>query len=194
MSNSNSNSISYFNVRNYNNKLIMYVVLSFIIGLNITYILDSFEIINGQEGVDYYSEVHTSRFNSYMHTVFMPFTYGGFNLAIPAILGMSRSNSFIMQLSFYVIYITHYISFNYFIGIMFGLYYAMSFHFSCNIFNKFYKYRNYLILGGLSLSICALFIQEIIGHWIGGDDPSRPEGVLNAILYAMYYSVEHLFI
>lgn len=189
-----SNSDLYFNIRCYNNKLIIYCVLSFIIGLNITYILDSFKIINGQEGVDYYSEVHTSKFNLYMHTVFMPFTYGGFNLAIPAILGMSRNNSFIMQLSFYIIYITHYISFNYFIGVMFGLYYAMPFHFSCNVFNKFYKNRTYLIFGGLSLSIYALFIQEIIGHWIGGDDPSRPEGVLNAILYAMYYSVAHLFI
>ncbi len=38
----------------------------------------------------------------------------------------------------------------------------------------------------------SLVIQESIGHYIGGDPPSRPEAVPNAIVYACYYSVNHL--
>ena len=42
-------------------------------------------------------------------------------------------------------------------------------------------------------SFLALGIQEGVGHYIGGDIASRPEGVLNAIVYAMYFSVGHWF-
>jgi hypothetical protein len=53
--------------------------------------------------------------------------------------------------------------------------------------------RWWLFKKGFITSFLALGFQEGIGHYIGGDIPSRPEGVLNAIVYAMYFSVCHWF-
>lgn len=45
---------------------------------------------------------------------------------------------------------------------------------------------------GFLMALGALVIQEVFGHWYGGDAPSRPDAVPNAIAYAIYYSVSHL--
>ena len=50
----------------------------------------------------------------------------------------------------------------------------------------------YCFIYGFGISFISLSIQEIFGHYIGGDAPSRLEGIPNAILYANYYSVSHL--
>lgn len=42
---------------------------------------------------------------------------------------------------------------------------------------------------GLITSTISLTVQELLGHYVGGDDPSRFEGILNAILYAPLSSV-----
>ena len=47
------------------------------------------------------------------------------------------------------------------------------------------------MMQGLLISFIALICQEFYGHYLGGDDPSRPEGVLNAIMYAKFYSIGH---
>ena len=59
------------------------------------------------------------------------------------------------------------------------------------IIGKNGSFLNCFVLG-VSISIVALIIQEYFGHYMGGDEPSRPEGVLNAILYAKYYSIYHI--
>ena len=46
---------------------------------------------------------------------------------------------------------------------------------------------------GLIISSSALIFQELFGHWVGGDIPSRVEAIPNAILYAKYFSLHHLF-
>ena len=48
------------------------------------------------------------------------------------------------------------------------------------------------ILLGLGISTTALVFQEVVGHKLSGDPPSRPEAVFNAILYAMYFSANSL--
>ena len=45
---------------------------------------------------------------------------------------------------------------------------------------------------GLGYAAGGLLFQEAIGHKCGGDIPSRSEGVPNAILYALYFSVVHM--
>ena len=50
----------------------------------------------------------------------------------------------------------------------------------------------YLFKKGLLYSTLGLTFQEGFGHWLGGDIPSRPEAVLNAIVYAMYFSSAHM--
>ena len=47
-------------------------------------------------------------------------------------------------------------------------------------------------LYGLFVATTALTIQEVFGHWLGGDKPSRLEAVPNAIWHAGFYSVWHL--
>ena len=36
-----------------------------------------------------------------------------------------------------------------------------------------------------------MYLQEVFGHYIGGDAPSRVEAIPNAILYAPFYSISH---
>ena len=50
-----------------------------------------------------------------------------------------------------------------------------------------------LIYNALTICIPSLICQEVVGHYFAGDIPSRSEGVLNAVIYAMYFSVSHLF-
>jgi len=52
---------------------------------------------------------------------------------------------------------------------------------------------NKLLLQGLGISTAALVFQEIAGHWYGGDILSRWEAIPNAIVYAKYFSLHHLF-
>ena len=50
----------------------------------------------------------------------------------------------------------------------------------------------YLLGKGLMISTTALTIQEVFGHYLGGDIPSRVEAIPNAILYAIYFSTGHI--
>jgi hypothetical protein len=77
--------------------------------------------------------------------------------------------------------------------LLIGVYYPV-FIVSNELYNRnIYKYgRRYCMLVGLVIACSALFMQEIIGHYIGGDQASRLEGIPNAILYAPYYSIAHL--
>ena len=43
-------------------------------------------VLHNNEGVDYYAEVHTTRWNAYIHTIGMPFTIHGMLLWIPSLL------------------------------------------------------------------------------------------------------------
>lgn len=53
--------------------------------------------------------------------------------------------------------------------------------------------RKYLLKKGVCYSGYGLIFQEVFGHMIGGDIASRPEAILNAIVYAMYFSANHMY-
>ena len=61
--------------------------------------------------------------------------------------------------------------------------------------NLFANYRSTfpLLIRGLFYSTLGLTFQEIFGHWLGGDIPSRVEAIPNAILYAKFFSLSHIF-
>lgn len=174
--------------------IFMSIILPTLIGVYILpYLLNRFGILYGEEGVVYYAEIHKSKFNSYIHTIFMPFTYLGFNMAVPAILGLSVRQALRLQLAFYCMYITHYMTIDIHSGILYAIIYAMPVLLAGNTYKlNIASYRYILIFMGLCISTTALLIQEIVGHYFGGDYPSRPEGVLNAILYANYYAIAHI--
>ena len=79
---------------------------------------------------------------------------------------------------------THYILINKYIGLLTSIYYYIPLYLS----------RNQLgFKKGILISTTALTIQELFGHWLSGDDPSRLEAIPNAIIYAIYFSVSHFF-
>ena len=94
---------------------------------------------------------------------------------------------------FYSYFITYYLSMDFFTGFIVAITYFPSQEFAMeHTMNS--KSILKTTLYGLGVATLALTIQEVFGHWIGGDNLSRFEGVPNAILYAMYYSVHHLFV
>jgi hypothetical protein len=97
---------------------------------------------------------------------------------------------FYLELGLFLFYFNHYVNINKNVALWMIVMYLpvvyMGYNYLC--FNKD-VYEN--IIYGLKISGTSLLIQEIFGHYLGGDIPSRPEGVLNAIFYAIYSSVEY---
>ena len=158
---------------------------SFLVGYNFNIIQDIIGMRNLWDGVDYYSEVHLSFWNSLIHTMFMPLTMLGMYLWIPALFDLDNVHAQIMKDMAMIFYI--------------GLYMKISLTITCLVCMLYYfpyvyssfLYSKEVFKLGLICSIVSLFIQEVLGHYIGGDAPSRMEAVPNAILYAPFYSVSH---
>lgn len=170
-------------------------------GLIIPSILSMFGVLTGQEGVIYYGEVHSTFHNAMVHSVCMPFTIYGMLLWIPntvIYLSGKKYTTYIarhigsdIQRYLYILYMTHYLMVSIKIGLILVLVYSVPLYFA---------HRRYIdivdsnhVVYGLAISTFFLTFQEVFGHYYGGDDPSRPEAVFNAILYATYFSVGHFF-
>ena len=144
----------------------------------------------GRSGIEYYREAHLSTFNSLVHTIFMPFTAFGALVIIPNVLILLipslNSDTYIwrIQSGIYTAYLTHY----FFISIPVTL--CISIIYGIVLVEAYIKRMK--ILNACIIMLGALIIQEVIGHWIGGDIPSRIEGVPNAIIYAVMFSIDHL--
>jgi len=167
----------------------------------ITPLLNMFGIPSTIDGLEYYAEVHQSKWNCIIHTIGMPFTVYGISCWVAALFPISAKNKNKLQLSVWSLYIGHYLSINLLRGSLCCLYYAVPTYLAyrkVNIINKeskenFWWLSKKLFLYGFCVSAIALFTQETIGHYFGGDNPSRPEGVLNAIIYAPLFSTYHLY-
>jgi len=159
-------------------------------GLAIPLLVGHLGYLTGQPGVDYYAQVHSSALNAYVHTLFMPFTIYGMFLWLPRVFDLSLYDSLHFDTCIYVAYMTHYLTIRKFVGLLACAYYfvplvgAYVTHLRVNLSNLFYL--------GVGVSALALLIQEVFGHWYSGDPLSRGDGVFNAILYAVYYSVSHV--
>ena len=177
-----------------------YLVLLSFLGLYLSDILKLCGILSGKKGIKYYAEAHLSKWNSWMHTIGMPFTFYGISCWVPALLSiiriLSKYDQSNMQLSVWYVYIIHYMTIDVKRALL------------CIIFYVYPAYRAYkkttnetskstfsnfkLFLHGFIISFLSLLFQETVGHYIGGDIPSRPEGVLNAILYSVIFSTYHI--
>tara|TARA_Y100001954_G_C15800107_1_gene599609 strand:- start:244 stop:762 length:519 start_codon:yes stop_codon:yes gene_type:complete len=159
-------------------------------GIIIPYFLRYRGVLIGNSGIEYYGEVHTTFLNSLVHTIFMPFTTYGILLWFPRIFTLSYIQGIKLQQFLYTMYMTHYIVLNPCLGSIITLFYFPSIYNA----NKDYEIEiHYPFIAGLSITIISLTIQEVFGHWLSGDPPSRIDAVPNAIMYSMYYSVSHLF-
>jgi uncharacterized membrane protein YGL010W len=170
-------------------KLLNLSLYGYIFGNIIPSLLKYNNFYIGLDGVEYYGEVHTTKLNSIIHSIFMPFTIYGMFLLIPKVIlpkKYDNSYEYAYKINFflYVTYMTHYISINKYIGLLTSIYYYIPLQLSRNQI-EFKK--------GILISTTALTIQELLGHWLSGDDPSRLEAIPNAIIYAIYFSVSHFF-
>ena len=104
---------------------------------------------------------------------------------------INTHNAIYIQYCFYCAYMTHYLTINGSIGVLLMFVYAIPFYYARKYY--FTKKTHHVIKHGLSISTGSLVIQEVFGHYYGGDELSRPEAVFNAILYATYFSVGHFF-
>lgn len=162
--------------------------LGFTLGNIIPILLNNMNFHIGIKGVNYYSEVHTTNLNCIIHSIFMPFTIYGMFLWIPQVCIPYNIRNYVNINKFnyllYITYMSHYIYINIYIGLLVSLYYSIPLYYSINKTS---------LKRGLLISSTALIIQEIFGHWISGDDPSRLEAIPNAIIYAPYFSISHFF-
>ena len=140
------------------------------------------------DGVNYYGEIHKSSLNKIIHGLFMPLTVYGILLWFPALLNLNISDASILRVWVYYFYLGLYLKIN----IFYALIYSIIYYFPLNFANIDYRNTYYTLINGLVISFYSLFIQEIIGHYLGGDNVSRIEGVINAVLYAPYFGLREL--
>ena len=165
------------------------MITSFLSGYGTNYILPHLGIYHGKKAVDYYAEVHTRRQNVVVHIIGMPFTISGMTLWIPALLQMMFGvNPYLSQYCLFCYYLGLYS----FISLDVCVYYSFMYYPTVIFGARFFTGGWFDVLLGLAISTAALVFQEIVGHQMSGDPPSRPEAVLNAILYAKYFSAKSL--
>jgi uncharacterized membrane protein YGL010W len=166
-----------------------------ILGLAVPIYLEKMGMSIGNMGIEYYGEVHPSYHNAMIHTIFMPITILGMLLWIPRVavyiplIGIKNSDSFFIQRAIYIMYMTHYITINFLMGIMLMIVYMSPLIGSILYYN--HRGYQYALRDGLVLSVGALAVQEVFGHYLSGDPMSRIEAIPNAILYAVYFSGGH---
>jgi hypothetical protein len=177
------------NYLNFTNVLYVY---STIFGLLLHNILNSFGVLVLQEGVEHYREAHYSKLNCYVHTIGMPFTVLGLSIFISGIFKLTNSQAVVFRNATLLVYLSHYMQINFIIGVSTYLLFYIATIPLLYIYNE--KYRFKMMLYGFIMSFVALSFQEYFGHYLGGDIPSRFESIPNAILYAMYFSVYHIFL
>ena len=189
----------------------MSILLSMTLGVSLLFVLPQFGVLTGKEGVDYYAEVHTTALNSYCHTIGMPFTIYGMLLWIPMLTKRSWPKYNHIQDCLYAMYMAHYICIHPRVGFLTALVYSVPLYYAKNDVRTQFGQFDYLMLDlpvehikgydyqrlrvfvkGVCISTIALVFQELVGHWLSGDPASRIEGIPNAIMYAMYYSVSHI--
>jgi len=140
------------------------------------------------DGVNYYGEIHKSPLNKIIHGLFMPLTVYGILLWFPALLNLNILDASILRVWVYYFYLGLYLKINIFYALLYSIIYYIPLKYA----NIDYKNNYYTLMNGLVISFYSLFIQECVGHYLGGDDASRIEGIINAVLYAPYFGIKGL--
>ena len=146
------------------------------------------EMYSLDKAVNYYGEIHKSPLNKIIHGLFMPLTVYGILLWLPALLNLNILDASILRVWAYYFYLGLYLKINIFYALLYSIIYYIPLKYA----NIDYKKNYYTLMNGLVISFYSLFIQECVGHYLGGDDASRMEGIINAVLYAPYFGIKGL--
>lgn len=157
-------------------------------GYNLSYFLDSIPMKNGIEGIEHYGEIHTTLQNCLVHLIFMPFTIYGIITWFPIFVGLNKYQSIYFRRYIFILYIFHYLSIDIYTALQVFLLY-LPFIYIANLHCILTEKDINSFIRGLCVSFVALNIQELFGHYLGGDKPSRVGSIPNAILYAPYNSI-----
>ena len=172
-------------------------------------LLSAAGIETGLPAVQYYAEIHTSPVNALIHTLGMPFVAYGSLLIVPVLWNGTVRSYIFAQKAIYITYMSHYSSIDPKIGMAASLIYLAPTYFAvretqsighdaegdeiCTPRSKANRVFSRMCVAckGALVMCAALAIQEVCGHYLCGDQASRPEGVVNAMLYAKFFSVSH---
>ena len=146
-------------------------------------LLDFLNITNGLAAVQYYGEVHQHPTNKMLHMVLLPWACCGFSLGVPALFKMSVKYAGVLRNFLYITYFVHYSGMNNLIAMIYAIIYFPPLIIS----HYYYKPTLTVAAQGLGLATGLMLFMEIVGHTFYEIDNSRPEGVLNAILYSHYF-------
>ena len=80
-------------------------LIPIIFGYNFNYIQDLIGMYSLEKGVQYYAEAHLSKWNSIIHTLFMPGTMYGFFISIPYIFRLKKKGAFKLKSQISLFYI-----------------------------------------------------------------------------------------
>lgn len=154
-------------------------------GLVARILLPVLGVATGMDGVDYYGEVHNAALNRWVHTLLMPVAAYGALLWMGDLLAppFTPRRGYV-QVGAYFFYLAHYVTISVKVAAAVALVYAVPLALAVSSPHGF--------LRGLTFFVAALLMQEIGGHWLSGDPPSRPDAAFNAALYAPYFSVAHV--
>ena len=158
------------------------IITSYLLGY-ISYDVLSDYMLVGKKAIKYYAEAHLTKWNAMTHTLLMPASMYGMLLWIPALFNLSPKNAKLLIYGIYYFYLGHYTKVSKLGAMIYFILFYSSVRFSIKKWTSRKKPSNLKMLtNGLMISGVGLGLQEVIGHWWGGDIASRPEGVPNAIL------------
>ena len=173
-----------------------------ITGIVVPAVLKQLGMYIGRKGIRYYAEVHTQQLNAYIHSIGMPLFINGMLIVLPMLISDNADKAVGLQNLLFSSYMTHYFIIDPRIGSVTTCVYGVSLVMARNCVLKFYndvsspvslekRVQSDTFVGSLYQSMIIMLLQETLGHWLSGDPPSRIEGIPNAILYAIYFSISH---
>lgn len=157
---------------------------SFTLLVGTTLLKQRFNVSSGKEAVDYYAEVHKSTANCILHTLCIPFASYFLYSAIPQLFFLPKYQGDRVIISVNLAFFTMY---------FIELDTAGTIRTILLYFPPLYFYlrdKEYTQFALLKFGMIMLFIEKI-GHDILEKAESRPEGILNAILYSHYFNANH---
>ncbi len=164
-----------------------YYTYCFIFGLLFNHFANFIGLLSGEEAVLYYAEIHENYFNELIHRTTIPIASYYFLNSVPQLLGLNYDNSTKLRGGLYTVLLTHYAKdISIYDSINVGMIYIpilllVNFNHNRNGGTKHYALYNLL-----RASMIMVF-AETIGHTCFEGTQSRPEGVLNAILFSPYF-------
>ena len=163
------------------------IINSFTLLIGTTLLKRKFNILSGPEAVDYYAEIHTSIPNSVLHTFFIPYASYYLYSALPQLFNLPKYQGNHMIISINLAFFTMYfIELDTLGTLRTILLYLPPLYF-------FLRDRDYTRYALLKFGMIMLFVEKL-GHDILEGIESRPEGILNAILYSHYFNANHFYL